>query len=108
MSQVVGNLDTESNDILDWTKMVTSEVTIGRLRKRIAKLQEQRDSYKEKLGYYEKVISMQPYIERRYQSFTEMKAEIARVRALEARVKEQEKLIKLLMKNEPNNTQTDG
>lgn len=74
----------------------TSDVKIGRLQRKIEKLKKQRDHYKELYEHYEKVISMQPYIERRYNSFIEMKKEVERIRGLEARVKEQEKLIKLL------------
>ena len=39
---------------------------------------------------------MQPHLERRYNSYTDMKKEIERVKAVEARVKEQAVLIKLL------------
>lgn len=74
----------------------TSEVRIGRLERKLNKVKKQRDHYKELYEHYAKVISMQPYIERRYNSFIEMQKEVQRIRGLEARVKEQEKLIKLL------------
>lgn len=73
-----------------------SEVTIGRLKKRIAKLQEQRDSYKKQLEHYKIVLDTHPWIERKHRTYTEGIAERQRVRDLETRVKEQEELIKLL------------
>ena len=77
-----------------------SEVTIGRLKKRISKLQEQRDSYKKQLEHYKIVVGGDWRIERRYDTFQDMKNERQRVRALETRVKEQEELIKLLRKEQ--------
>ena len=81
-----------------------SEVTIGRLKKRISKLQEQRDSYKKQLEHYKVVVGSDWRIEQRYNRFQDVKNEHQRVRALETRVKEQEELIKLLRKeNERTN-----
>lgn len=77
-----------------------AEVTIARLRKRITKLQEQRDSYKKQLEHYKIVVGGDWHIERRYNSFHDMKNERQRVRDLETRVKEQEELIKLLRKEQ--------
>ena len=73
-----------------------SEVIIGRLRKRIVKLMEQRDCYKNQLEHYKIVVGGDWHIERRYDKFQDMKNEQQRVRDLETRVKEQEELIKLL------------
>lgn len=72
------------------------EVREGRLLRKIEKLKMQRDHWKKQHDYYAEVISMQPYLERRHKSFTEMKQEIQRVKDLETRVKEQAKLIELL------------
>lgn len=74
------------------------EVTIGRLKKRIQKLQTQRDYFKRKVDYYSQVLSMQPHLEPRYKTYLNDKEERARVRELEARCKEQAKLIELLEK----------
>lgn len=76
----------------------TSEVREGRLLKKIEKLKNQRDHHKQKHEYYAKVISMQPYLERRFETYTEMKQERERVKGLEKRVKEQEQLIAALNK----------
>lgn len=75
------------------------QIKLGRVRRKLEKALKQRDHYKERLGYYEKVISMQPYLETRYKSYLEMKSERERVKQLEARVKEQAALIKLLQQD---------
>ena len=77
---------------------VKSEVAIGRLKKKIAKLQNQRDGYKQQLEYYKAVMDKHTYIERNYKAYTEQVKERQRIKGLEARVKEQEELIKLLRK----------
>lgn len=74
----------------------TSDIREGRLLKKIEKLKKQRDHYKQKQEYYAKVISMQPYLERRFETYAEMKQERERVKGLEKRVKEQEQLIAIL------------
>jgi hypothetical protein len=83
----------------------TSDIREGRLLKKIEKLKNQRDHYKQKQEYYAKVISMQPYLERRFESYAEMKEERERVKALEKRVKEQEQLI-VMMNKELHNEKT--
>ena len=77
-----------------------SEVIIGRLRKRIVKLMEQRDEYKNQLIHYREVLDHHPFIEREYKTYNERIKERERVKALETRVKEQEELIKLLRKEQ--------
>ena len=76
----------------------TSEVREGRLLKKIEKLKNQRDHHKQKHEYYAKVISMQPYIEKRYVSYEDAKTERQRIKDLEARNKEQAQLIAALNK----------
>lgn len=76
----------------------TSDIREGRLLKKIEKLKKQRDHYKQQHDHYAKVISMQPYLKRRFESYAEMKEEHERVKALEKRVKEQEQLIAILNK----------
>jgi hypothetical protein len=78
--------------------MITPEVRIGRMQKKIDRLKAQRDSIKKDLEHYQEVISMQPYLERRYKNYSEMVTERLRVKDLETRVKEQAKLIQLLQK----------
>lgn len=73
-----------------------SEVAIGRLKKKIAKLQNQRDGYKKDLEHYKKVVGSDWHIEHRYNKYQAWLEERKRVSGLEARVKEQEELIKLL------------
>lgn len=75
------------------------DIRIGRLEKKIRKLIQQKDFHKERHEYYAKVISMQPYIERRWKNYEERIKEQERVKDLENRVKEQEALIKLLQKS---------
>lgn len=72
------------------------QVTIGRLRKKITKLLQQRDNFAKQLTHYQHVLSMQPHLTTRYEAYEKLKAERERVKALEKRVKEQELLIKLL------------
>lgn len=74
----------------------------GRLRKRIAKLTEQRDSARETLEHYHEVLSRSPFIMRREEDYQRRRAEEARVRALDKRVYEQELLIQRLLKEFDN------
>lgn len=80
--------------------MDPKDIKIGRLEKKIRKLIQQRDHYKQKHEYYAKVISMQPYLERRWEGFEAARKERERVKGLEARIKEQEQLIRMLTKEE--------
>jgi hypothetical protein len=78
--------------------MITPEVRIGRMQKKIDRLKAQRDSIKKDLEHYQQVISMQPHLKRRFEAYSEMVAERQRVKDLENRVKEQAELIRLLQK----------
>lgn len=73
-------------------------VRIGRLERRIKKLTQQRDHYKEQAELRQKMIDIAPYVERRWKSHTEAVAESKRVKALEQRVKEQALLIERMIK----------
>ena len=79
-----------------WTPLSTSEIREGRLLKRIRKLTQQRDFYKQRHDHYAKVISLQPYLERRYEDYERRKEREKYFKDLEARCKEQELLIKVL------------
>ena len=72
------------------------EIELGRLTKKLNKIKDQRDKARKDLEYYKKVISMQPYIAKRYESYENRIAEIKRVKDLETRVQEQAKLIDAL------------
>lgn len=78
--------------------MTDPNVTIGRLRRRIEKLKQQRDHFREQADLRQQMIEIAPFIERRWKTYTEMTTEQARVKALEQRVKEQAALIERLMK----------
>ena len=78
--------------------MTDPNVTIGRLRRRIEKLKQQRDHFREQADLRQRMIEIAPFIERRWKTYTEMTTEQARVKALEQRVKEQAALIERLMK----------
>lgn len=99
LSQDQGKLEREV-DVLRARLTSNPEVTIGRLKKRIAKLQHQRDGYHKQLAHYKVVVGNDWHIEHRYKKYQDWIDENKRVRALEARVKEQEELIKLLKKNQ--------
>lgn len=74
------------------------EVKIGRLEKKIEKLKQQRDHYKERYEHYAKVLELQPYLHRRYETYTERvkREELNKQNA--KTVIEQSKLIEMLMK----------
>ena len=56
-------------------------VTIGRLKKKIAKLQRARDYHRKRHEHYAKVISLQPYLEDRFNRYESRVAEAAKNRA---------------------------
>jgi predicted RNase H-like nuclease (RuvC/YqgF family) len=92
-----------SNDFLDPVTVdrllrgiTDSDIQIGRLKKRIAKLQDQRDHYKQEYLKYKEVFSELPYIECRIRRLRELQMEYYELRELRERVKEQAKLIELL------------
>ncbi len=78
------------------------DIRIGRLEKKIRKLTQQRDFHKKQHEHYAHVISMQPYIESRWDDYEERKRKREYYKGLEKRVKEQETLIHLLTKEETN------
>ena len=78
------------------TRPSTEEIRENRLKKKIERLKKQRDHYQEQCNYYSKVLSMQPYLEKRYETYQEMVRERERIKGLEQRVKEQALLIRVL------------
>ena len=87
--------DFEVTDIGEVKKL---QVRIGRLLKKIEKLKKQRDHFKERHDHYAKVLEMQPYLGRRWKSYTE-EVEKRKYHQQNAKtVVEQSKLIEMLMK----------
>ena len=76
--------------------MTEESVTIGRLKKKILKLQGQRDHFKEQTDMSNKVISLYPYIKSSYESYKKAEAAQNRLKELENRVREQDLLIRIL------------
>ena len=76
-------------------------IKLGRKDKKIARLLKQRDYWKKQYEYYKKVISLQPYLETRWENYEKRKAEQEKNKQLENRVKEQEVLIRMLLGNDP-------
>jgi ppGpp synthetase/RelA/SpoT-type nucleotidyltranferase len=72
------------------------QVVIGRLTKRIAKLTQQREFFRQRCVHYAEVLNLHQSIEIRHRSFTEQMAERERIRGLEQRIKEQALLIEKL------------
>lgn len=74
------------------------DVKIQRLWKKIEKLKRQRDFHKERHEHYAKVLEMQPYLGRRYESYTERVKQEELNRQNAKTVIEQSKLIEMLTK----------
>lgn len=74
-----------------------NEIKIGRLQKKIKKLLQQRDHYKEEYDLMVKMIKMYPMLRHDYSKHLERQVEQRRVVALDKRVQEQELLIRLLV-----------
>lgn len=77
------------------------DIKIGRLRKRIDKLTQQREFWRKRCEDYAAVLNLHPAIEYHGRKWAEIKAERARVRELEQRVEEQALLIQKLSKGAP-------
>lgn len=73
-------------------------VTNGRLRKRILKLQKQRDHFTEQNVLVNNMILLYPRIKSTYESYKKSEAAQDRLKELEARVGEQDLLIRILSK----------
>lgn len=76
--------------------MTEESVTIGRLKKRILKLQGQRDHFKEQNTLKNRMLSLYPYIKSSYESYKKAEATQNRLKELETRVREQDLLIRIL------------
>jgi uncharacterized coiled-coil protein SlyX len=76
--------------------MTEESVTIGRLKKKILKLQKQRDHFKERDTLTNRMLSLYPYIKSTYESYKKAEAAQNRLKELETRVREQDLLIRIL------------
>lgn len=76
--------------------MAELQTIIGRLKKRIARLQCQRDFWHKQCAHYSEVLRLHPTIERHHYDWRAREAERERVRGLEQRVKEQALLVEKL------------
>ncbi len=76
--------------------MDPKDVTIGRLRKRVTKLTEQRNHWQTEFHALRTILDQFPFIERKYKSIMDARDERKRVRGLEQRIEEQAALIKRL------------
>ena len=76
--------------------MTEESVTIGRLKKKILKLQKQRDHFRERTALLNSMLSLYPYIKSSYESYKKAEAAQNRLKELETRVKEQDLLIRIL------------
>lgn len=83
------------------TKDQSAQIAVGRLQKRIAKLQQQRDHFRHQCEVYREVLSLHPALEHRHRTWVEARAERERVRGLEDRIKEQAALIGRLLEANP-------
>lgn len=71
-------------------------VKVGRQQRKIDKLKNARDHFKQLAAQYKTVLSHFPHIQRAYDRYTDHVNEQKRVKNLEQRVKEQEMLIRYL------------
>jgi hypothetical protein len=76
--------------------MTEESVTIGRLKKKILKLQKQRDYFREQNTLCNSMLSLHPYIKRDYETHKKAEAAQNRLKELESRVREQDLLIRVL------------
>ncbi len=74
--------------------MISSEVKIGRLWKKINKLQLQRDHYRREYETLKKVLDTFPFIHKTYDDYKTRIANAKRLKELEERTKEQALIIK--------------
>ena len=82
--------------------MISSEqITIGRLRKRIVKLTQQRDSAQKLNEHYKEIVNRHPFVKSFENKYQKALAERQELESLRKRVKEQEELITRLL-NETN------
>ena len=72
------------------------QVVIGRLRKKLAKVQAQRDHFRDQLKHYVEVVKAHPVLEHRHRKYTEFCKERAERLAKDKRLEEQALLIQMM------------
>ena len=77
-----------------------NEIKIVRLQKKIEKLKQQRDHYKEKSEFYDRIIRYYPQFEHDHNRYEDAKIKRMAIRDMEKRLKEQELLIRFFQKDE--------
>lgn len=85
-------------EVSDIGRLKKLQVRIGRLEKKITKLKKQRDFHEERHVHYAKVLELQPYLHRRYESYNDRIARENLNKQNAKTVIEQSKLIEMLMK----------
>lgn len=75
------------------------EVIIGRLKRKIEKLKNQRDFHMKENLLMRKMITMYPHIKSSFNTYQNFLEDQKRLKTLEARTKEQEFLIRILLKD---------
>lgn len=78
-------------------KPVHWEVQYGRLQKRMVKLRQQRDHWKERTEFFNEMLRYYPYAKKSHEDWQRQMANMAELEALRKRVKEQELLIERLV-----------
>ena len=77
----------------DMQKMV---IKIGRLQKKVEKLQNQRNHYKEQMEFRDAILRYYPYAQRTHEEYKQRRKDLEELQMLRKRVKEQELLIERL------------
>ena len=73
------------------------DIRIGRLEKKIRKLQEQRDHYRKEMEFRDRILEYYPYATRSFEERQERIKNMEELRMLRVRVKEQELLIERML-----------
>lgn len=84
------------------TELTPDQIKIGRLEKKIKKLIQQRDHFKQEFDRYFKIFAEQQWIAHHHRSYNEFLKERKELADLKARVTEQELLIKALLNGDCN------
>jgi len=78
------------------------EVQYGRLQKKMVKLRQQRDHWKERTDFLNEVLRLYPYAERSWKDYQQRIKDQKELQDLRKRVNEQELLIDRLVKESNN------
>ena len=95
-------------DLLLESKPSHWEVQYGRLQKKMVKLRQQRDHWKERTDFFNEVLKLYPYAERSWKDHQQRIKDQNELQDLRKRVKEQELLIDRLVKHNVEETGRSG